>query len=92
MISGMNHAVLYVRDARRHQKFYADVLGFNTVIDGAGAYVFMRAPESANHHDIVFFSIGEDAGPPRPAAARSACTTSRGRSAPSMSWPTCASG
>ncbi len=63
MISGMNHAVLYVRDARRHQQFYADVLGFTTVIDGPGAYVFMRAPESANHHDIVFFSIGEDAGP-----------------------------
>ena len=62
MISGMNHAVLYVRDARRHQKFYADVLGFTTVIDGPGAYVFMRAPLSENHHDIVFFSIGDDAG------------------------------
>ena len=63
MISGMNHAVLYVRDARRHQQFYADVLGFTTVIDGPGAYVFMRAPLSENHHDIVFFSIGEAAGP-----------------------------
>ncbi len=62
MISGMNHAVLYVRDARRHQEFYADVLGFTTVIDGPGAYVFMRAPGSQNHHDIVFFSIGESAG------------------------------
>lgn len=62
-ISRMNHAVLYVRDAKRHQKFYADVLGFTTVIDGPGAYVFMRAPGSENHHDIVFFSIGEQAGP-----------------------------
>ena len=65
MISGMNHAVLYVRDARRHQKFYADVLGFSTVIDGPGPYVFMRGPASANHHDIAFFSVGEGMGASR---------------------------
>jgi catechol-2,3-dioxygenase len=63
-ISGMNHAVLYVRDARQQQRFYADVLGFKTIIEEpAGAFVFMRAPDSANHHDIAFFSIGADAGP-----------------------------
>jgi catechol-2,3-dioxygenase len=62
MITGMNHAVLYVRDARRQQRFYADVLGFSTVIeDPGGLFVFMRAPASANHHDIAFFSIGADA-------------------------------
>jgi catechol-2,3-dioxygenase len=62
VITGMNHAVLYVRDARRQQRFYADVLGFETVIDGPdGAFVFMRAPASSNHHDIAFFSIGETA-------------------------------
>ncbi|MEK7426862.1 MAG: VOC family protein [Actinomycetota bacterium] len=61
-ITRMNHAVLYVRDTRRTQRFYADVLGFSTVIeDAAGAYVFMRAPASANHHDIAFFSVGVDA-------------------------------
>jgi len=59
----MNHAVLYVRDASRHQQFYAEVLGFTTVIDGPGPFVFMRAPKSENHHDIAFFSIGNDAGP-----------------------------
>ena len=59
----MNHAVLYVRDASRHQQFYADTLGFTTVIDGPGPFVFMRAPKSENHHDIAFFSIGDDAGP-----------------------------
>ena len=58
----MNHAVLYVRDAARQQRFYSEVLGFTTVIDGPGPYVFMRAPASANHHDIAFFSIGADAG------------------------------
>lgn len=64
MITGMNHAVLYVRDARRQEQFYRDVLGFSTVIEGPdGAFVFMRAPASVNHHDIAFFSIGTGAGP-----------------------------
>ena len=62
-IRGMNHAVLYVRDAKRHQQFYSDVLGFVTVIDGPGPFVFMRGPASDNHHDIAFFTIGEGAGP-----------------------------
>ncbi len=63
-ISGMNHAVLYVRDAERTRRFYEDVLGFSTVIDHpGGAYVFMRAPASSNHHDIAFFTIGEGAAP-----------------------------
>ncbi len=63
MITGMNHAVLYVRDARKQQQFYADVLGFQTVIDEPGQFVFMRAPASDNHHDIAFFSIGNGAEP-----------------------------
>jgi catechol-2,3-dioxygenase len=62
VITGMNHAVLYVRDARAQQRFYADVLGFSTVIgDDDGRFVFMRAGRSANHHDIAFFSIGQGA-------------------------------
>ncbi|MCY4163631.1 MAG: VOC family protein [bacterium] len=63
MIIGMNHAVLYVRDARRQQQFYADILGFTTVIEEPGQFVFMRAPASGNHHDIAFFSIGDGAEP-----------------------------
>jgi catechol-2,3-dioxygenase len=60
----MNHAVLYVRDARRTERFYRDVLGFSTIIEHPeGAYVFMRAPGSDNHHDIAFFTIGEGAAP-----------------------------
>ncbi|MBI4883624.1 MAG: VOC family protein [Actinobacteria bacterium] len=63
-ITRMNHAVLYVRDARRTQEFYTDVLGFTSVIEHPqGAYVFMRAPASDNHHDIAFFTIGPEAGP-----------------------------
>lgn len=62
MIRRMNHAVLYVRDAQVHRRFYEDVLSFSTVIDGPGPFVFMRAPASSNHHDIAFFTIGAGAG------------------------------
>lgn len=62
-VHGMNHAVLYVRDARRQQAFYRDVLEFETMIeDPQGGFVFMRAPRSQNHHDIAFFSVGEGVG------------------------------
>jgi catechol-2,3-dioxygenase len=60
-IRQLNHVVLYVRDAQRHRAFYEDVLGFRTIIDGPGPFVFMRAPGSANHHDIAFFTIGDGA-------------------------------
>ncbi len=63
-ITGMNHAVLYVRDARRTAAFYQDVLGFRpVVVDDGGGFVFMRAGASENHHDIAFFSVGPQAGP-----------------------------
>jgi catechol-2,3-dioxygenase len=63
-ITGMNHAVLYVRDARRSAAFYREVLGFSLIIDDPqGRFQFLRAPESQNHHDIAFFTIGAGAGP-----------------------------
>jgi catechol-2,3-dioxygenase len=63
----LNHAVLYVRDARRSAQFYADALGFVVVEDaGDGAAVFMRASETDNHHDLGLFSIGAQAPPPQP--------------------------
>ena len=62
-ITGMNHAVLYVRDASRTAEFYERVLGFKRVIeDPQNRFAFMRAPASPNHHDIAFFTIGEQAG------------------------------
>ena len=64
-ITGMNHAVLYVRDARRTARFYEQVLGFVPVIvDDAGRFAFLRAGASQNHHDVAFFTVGEEAGPP----------------------------
>jgi catechol-2,3-dioxygenase len=64
-INRMNHAVLYVRDAARTSRFYTDVLGFHPVsVDEDGRYAFLRAPGSENHHDIAFFTVGAQAGPP----------------------------
>ena len=63
----LNHAVLYVRDARQSAQFYADAFGFTVVEDaGDGAAVFMRASQTDNHHDLGLFSIGAQAPPPQP--------------------------
>ncbi len=62
-VTGINHVVLYVRDARAHARFYHEMLGFEDVITHPdGAFAFMRAPASQNHHDLAFFSIGAQAG------------------------------
>lgn len=59
-IRRLNHAVLYVRDARRTSAFYQEVLGFHVVQEAAGGRaVFLRASGSANHHDIGLFSVGD---------------------------------
>jgi catechol-2,3-dioxygenase len=61
-VTRMNHAVLYVRDARRTAEFYERVLDFSRVIDDpSGRFIFMRAPESDNHHDVAFFTVGVSA-------------------------------
>ena len=63
-MTGINHAVLYVRDAKRSAAFYREVLDFVPVIeDPQGRFAFLRGPESSNHHDIAFFTIGAGAGP-----------------------------
>jgi catechol-2,3-dioxygenase len=63
----LNHAVLYVRDARRAAAFYESVFGFEVLADyGDGAAVFMRASETENHHDLGLFSLGPQAPLPEP--------------------------
>ncbi len=63
-IAGLNHAVLYVRDATTAADFYVDVLDFEVVeADPSGRAVFIRAPGSANHHDLGLFTVGRGAGP-----------------------------
>ena len=63
----LNHAVLYVRDARTSSAFYQEAFEFEVVSEfGDGAAVFMRASNTANHHDLGLFTIGAQApGPER---------------------------
>jgi catechol-2,3-dioxygenase len=63
----LNHAVLYVRDARRAAEFYSEAFGFEVAGEfGDGAAVFLRAAETENDHDLGLFSIGAQAPPPQP--------------------------
>ena len=64
-VQRLNHAVLYVRDARRSAAFYTDVFGFEVVDELPGGHaVFLRSPIAGNHHDLGLFSVGPDASGP----------------------------
>jgi catechol-2,3-dioxygenase len=66
-VRGLNHAVLYVRDARRAAAFYTEAFGFEVLAEyGEGAAIFLRAAGTANHHDLGLFSIGPQAPLPEP--------------------------
>jgi catechol-2,3-dioxygenase len=60
-IHRLNHAVLYVRDVPVSVSFYTDVLKFTVVGSMADRAAFLRAPDSANDHDLALFAIGADA-------------------------------
>ena len=61
-VAGLNHAVLFVRDAQVAAEFYGRVFGFEVVANEfGGKAVFMRAAGGANHHDLGLFSVGSDA-------------------------------
>jgi catechol-2,3-dioxygenase len=62
-ISRLNHAVLYVRDARRSAVFYTEVLGMAVRHSvGDGRAIFLRSPGSDNDHDLGLFSVGDGVG------------------------------
>ena len=63
----LNHAVLYVRDARTSSAFYQQAFEFEVIGDyGDGSAVFLRASNTENHHDLGLFTIGAQApGPER---------------------------
>ena len=64
-ITRLNHAVLYVRDAKKSAAFYSDALGFRRLPMGPEGWdgaIFMQAPGSTNDHDLGLFSVG-DVGP-----------------------------
>ena len=54
----LNHAVLYVHGLQRTVDFYRQALGFEVRLEIAGRAAFLRAPGSANDHDLGLFEIG----------------------------------
>ncbi|QYN23123.1 VOC family protein [Amycolatopsis sp. DSM 110486] len=62
-IRGLNHAVLWVRDAARSSAFYVDVLGFRAVHTSDRA-VFLQAPDSHNDHDLGVFTLPDATAAP----------------------------
>ena len=63
-IQRLNHAVLYVRDLARTVSFYREVLGFEVSTDVPGRAAFLRAPDSANDHDLGLFQLAPEADVP----------------------------
>jgi catechol-2,3-dioxygenase len=61
----LNHAVLFVADLERAERFYTDVIGMVVAAREPRANAaFLRLPRSGNHHDLGLFGVG--AQPPRP--------------------------
>ncbi|MEU0878188.1 VOC family protein [Lentzea sp. NPDC005914] len=60
----LNHAVLFVADLERAERFYTEVFGMELVAREAGVNaVFLRLPRSGNHHDLGLFAGDQAAGP-----------------------------
>jgi catechol-2,3-dioxygenase len=64
VIRRLNHAVLYVRDARRSSDFYCDVLGFRVRTAMDDSALFLQASGSDNDHDLGLFQVGDRLGTP----------------------------
>jgi len=62
----LNHAVLYVHGLERTVEFYRSTLGFEVRLEIPGRAAFLRAPDSANDHDLGLFEIGTGCAPDRP--------------------------
>jgi catechol-2,3-dioxygenase len=67
-IQGVNHVALRVRDVEASAEFYKRVLGFTEEVErfGHGVMAFLRAPASANHHDLALLQIGPKASADSP--------------------------
>jgi catechol-2,3-dioxygenase len=62
----LNHAVLYVRDLASAVDFYTGALGLEVRTEIPGRAAFLRAPGSANDHDLGLFEVGDAAQPESP--------------------------
>ena len=63
-VTRLNHAVLYVSDVPRSLAFYQKAFEFEVVDQMGDQAVFLRAPNTDNHHDLALMSVGTNA--PRP--------------------------
>jgi catechol-2,3-dioxygenase len=62
----LNHAVLFVADLPRAERFYTEVFGMVVAAREPRANAaFLRLPRSGNHHDLGLFGVGADAPPRR---------------------------
>ncbi|HWH28970.1 MAG TPA: VOC family protein [Mycobacteriales bacterium] len=62
----LNHAVLFVADLERAERFYTDVIGMEvTAREPRANAAFLRLPRSGNHHDLGLFGVGTSAPPKR---------------------------
>ncbi|WP_370327534.1 VOC family protein [Euzebya sp.] len=61
----LNHAVLFVSQLDRAERFYTEVFGMEVVAREPRANAaFLRLPRSGNHHDLGLFGVGGQK-PPR---------------------------
>jgi len=61
----LNHAVLFVADLARSERFYTEVFGMGVASREPRANaVFLRLPRSVNDHDLGLMGVGP-AAPPR---------------------------
>jgi catechol-2,3-dioxygenase len=62
----LNHAVLFVADLDRSERFYRNVFGMEVAARERRANAaFLRLPRSGNHHDLGLFGVGTGSGPKR---------------------------
>ena len=62
----LNHAVLFVADLERAERFYTEVFGMVVAAREPRANAaFLRLPRSGNHHDLGLFGVGPAAPPKR---------------------------
>jgi catechol-2,3-dioxygenase len=60
----LNHAVLYVHDLRSAVDFYTGTLGLEIRAEMGDRAAFLRAPGSANDHDLGLFALDGSAAIP----------------------------
>jgi catechol-2,3-dioxygenase len=62
----LNHAVLFVTELARSERFYTEVFGMQVAAREPRAdAAFLKLPRSGNHHDLGLIAVGPSAPPRR---------------------------